>query len=112
MLAGLRTIALTSNGVTLQRQLCALSEAGLDAMNLSLDTLVPARFETLSRRPASAWRHVWRSLERALQLGYAARTPRPLKLNVVLMRGANHDELADFVALTERMVLNSCTRGC
>ncbi|XP_015685137.1 molybdenum cofactor biosynthesis protein 1-like, partial [Protobothrops mucrosquamatus] len=49
-LEGLKTISVTTNGINLARLLPRLKEAGLDAINISLDTLVPAKFEFIVRR--------------------------------------------------------------
>ncbi|GLV38007.1 Molybdenum cofactor synthesis 1 [Carabus blaptoides fortunei] len=92
---GLETIAMTTNGLMLTRQLVALQRAGLQIINVSLDTLQAARYEQVTRR--RGWERVMAGIDLALQLGYA-----PVKLNCVLMRGFNDDELCDFVALTER----------
>ncbi|XP_071482684.1 molybdenum cofactor biosynthesis protein 1-like, partial [Diadema antillarum] len=93
-LEGLKHIAMTTNGVTLARRLPALKAAGLDLINISIDTLVPQKFEFISRR--KGWHLVMQGIEAALDLGYD-----PVKLNCVVMRGLNEDELCDFVALTE-----------
>ena len=49
-LPGLKTIAVTTNGMNLAKQLPKLKDAGLDLLNISLDTLVPAKFEFIVRR--------------------------------------------------------------
>ncbi|KIZ00996.1 Molybdopterin biosynthesis protein CNX2 [Monoraphidium neglectum] len=98
-LPGLRTLAMTSNGVALKRQLPQLQEAGLNALNISLDTLRPDRFEALTRRAGHG--KVLASIEEALRLGFA-----PLKVNVVVMRGVNDDEIIDFSELTRDAPLN------
>ncbi|MEM1041419.1 MAG: GTP 3',8-cyclase MoaA [Bacteroidota bacterium] len=93
---GLRTLALTTNGLLLHRKLDRLYQAGLTHINLSLDTLRADRFAYLARR--SGLDAVLDALDLALGYGY---TGERLKVNVVVMRGINDDELADFVALTE-----------
>lgn len=93
-LPGLETIAITTNGITLTRQLVALQRAGLNALNISLDTLKPERFEVVSRR--KGWQKVMAGIDLAIQLGYA-----PVKVNCVVMKGFNDDEVLDFVALTK-----------
>lgn len=98
-LKGLKHIAMTTNGVTLSKKLPALKAAGLDLINISLDTLVPQKFEFVSRR--KGWHHVMRGVEAALDHGY-----KPLKINCVVMRGLNEDEICDFVALTEEKDLD------
>lgn len=97
-LPGLRTLAMTSNGVALRRKLQPLSAAGLSALNISLDTLQEDRFQELTRRKGS--QAVLDCISDAVQLGYA------VKINVVVMRGINEDEVCDFVELTRRQKLN------
>lgn len=53
-LEGLKTIAVTTNGLNLTRLLPGLKEAGLDLLNISLDSLVPAKFEFIVRRKGEA----------------------------------------------------------
>ena len=65
---GIRSVAITTNGVTLARRLPALKAAGLDALNISLDTLVPAKFELISRR--RGFHRVWLAIQTALAAGY------------------------------------------
>ena len=77
----------------------ALRAAGLTAVNISLDSLVPAKFELLTRR--SGHERVLGAIQSALDAGYA-----PVKLNCVVMRGVNDDELLDFVALTRERDIN------
>ncbi|XP_077476470.1 molybdenum cofactor biosynthesis protein 1 isoform X2 [Stigmatopora argus] len=97
-LEGLKTIAVTTNGVNLARLLPRLKEAGLDLINISLDSLVPAKFEFIVRR--KGFHKVMESIDRAIEMGYD-----PVKVNCVVMRGLNEDELLDFVALTEKKPL-------
>ena len=47
---GLETLAMTTNGITLARKLPLLRDAGLNLLNISLDTLVPQKFEFITRR--------------------------------------------------------------
>ena len=78
-------ISLTTNGLGLARLAEPLVEAGLDRVNVSLDTLDPARFSELTRRD----RHgdVLAGMDAAVQAGLT-----PVKVNSVLMRGINDDE--------------------
>ncbi|XP_019631081.1 PREDICTED: molybdenum cofactor biosynthesis protein 1-like isoform X1 [Branchiostoma belcheri] len=96
---GLETIAMTTNALTLKRKLPQLHKAGLNLLNISLDTLVPAKFEFITRR--KGWEKVMEGLEKALELGY-----NPVKLNCVVMRGVNEEEICDFVAMTEKKALD------
>ncbi|XP_015183379.1 PREDICTED: molybdenum cofactor biosynthesis protein 1 isoform X1 [Polistes dominula] len=93
-LENLEQVAITTNGLTLTRQLPALQRAGLDALNISLDTLKVDRFEQFTRR--KGWAKVMASIDLAVQLGY-----NPVKVNCVVMRGFNDDELVDFVDMTK-----------
>lgn len=85
---------MTTNGLVLTRQLVALQRAGLDILNISLDTLKPNRYEQITRR--KGWERVMMGIDLALQLGY-----NPVKINCVIMKGFNDDEIIDFVKLTE-----------
>lgn len=93
-LPGLKHVAITTNGLTLTRQLPSLQRAGLDAVNISLDTLRESRFEQFTRR--KGWPRVMAAIDIAIQLGY-----NPVKVNCVVMKGFNEDELIDFVDLTK-----------
>ena len=91
----IKTIGITTNGVLLHRVLQPLAEAGLDSLNISLDTLVREKFEFLTRR--SAFARVVANIRAALDLPHLY----PLvKINCVVMQGVNTDELNDFVELT------------
>jgi len=99
-LSGLQALALTTNGLLLERKFDRLQRAGLNQLNLSLDTLRADRFESLARRPGLD--KVLAALDLALDYGYAVpgHSERTLKVNCVVMRGVNDDEVEDFVALT------------
>jgi cyclic pyranopterin phosphate synthase len=94
-LAGLEDVALTTNGVLLADHAVALREAGLHRITVSLDTLRPDRFVTLSRRDEHA--RVLAGLEAARAAGF-----EHLGVNAVIMRGFNDDELGDLVAFGRR----------
>ncbi|ORX56942.1 molybdopterin synthase [Hesseltinella vesiculosa] len=93
---GLQSLGITTNGLVLKRKLKDLSLAGLDALNISLDTLDPHMFEIMTRR--KGFDRVMEALDRAIEIGI----PR-IKLNCVVMRGVNDDQVLDFVALTKTM---------
>ncbi|XP_031177209.2 molybdenum cofactor biosynthesis protein 1 isoform X2 [Sander lucioperca] len=97
-LEGLKTIAVTTNGMNLARLLPKLKDAGLNLINISLDSLVPAKFEFIVRR--KGFHKVIEGIDKAIEMGY-----NPVKVNCVVMRGLNEDELLDFVALTEKKPL-------
>ena len=60
---------MTTNGVTLARKLPALKDAGLNLLNISLDTLIPAKFEFITRR--KGWDRVMMAIDKALELDYS-----------------------------------------
>jgi molybdenum cofactor biosynthesis enzyme MoaA len=91
---GLKTLAMTTNGILLPRKLPALHKAGLNLLNISLDTLDANKFSIITRR--NGWEKVWESIHKAIEFGY-----NPVKINNVVMKGINDDEILDFVALTE-----------
>jgi GTP 3',8-cyclase len=90
---GLKELCITSNGIALARKLPAMVEAGLTAVNLSLDTLMPGKFMVMTRRQGHE--KVLESLRVAEELGVK------VKVNIVVMRGVNDDEIVDFVEMTK-----------
>lgn len=92
-LPGLNDLAITTNGITLKRKLPKLQLAGVNLLNISLDTLVPAKFELITRRKGHA--QVMAAINDAISLGF-----EPVKVNCVMKRGMNDDELLDFVEWT------------
>ena len=86
---GVGETTLTTNGIGLAERAHALKDAGLDRVNVSLDTLKPERFRQISGAD-----HHASVLE---GIGAAARLFRPVKLNVVLMGGVNDDEIEPLV---------------
>ncbi|XP_027912678.1 GTP 3',8-cyclase, mitochondrial-like [Vigna unguiculata] len=92
-LKGLRTLSMTTNGIALTRKLPRLKDCGLTSLNISVDTLVPAKFEFMTRRRGHE--KVMNSINAAIDLGF-----NPVKVNCVVMRGFNDDEICDFVELT------------
>lgn len=93
---GINDVSMTTNAVTLSRQLPALLEAGLTNVNISLDTLVPQKFAFITRRTPKTLKKVREGLEAALNSEISS-----VKINVVVMQGFNEDELCDFADLTK-----------
>jgi GTP 3',8-cyclase len=91
---GIEDIALSTNAVLLAEQARALRDAGVDRLNVSLDSLRPERIDAIARRPGSA-AAIFRGLDAAERAGL-----RPIKINCVVMRGRNDDEVADFARIT------------
>lgn len=98
-LKGLKTLAMTTNGIVLAKKFPKLKECGLNLVNISLDTLVPAKFEFMTRRKGHE--RVMEAINVAVKLGY-----NPVKVNCVVMRGFNDDEICDFVELTRDKPIN------
>lgn len=90
---GIDDIALSTNGLLLESQLSELAAAGLRRVNISLDTLRPDRFQAIARRPGLDG--VLRAIDAAINAGLG-----PIKLNCVVMRAKNDDELIEFARLT------------
>jgi GTP 3',8-cyclase len=86
----IRDLALTTNGVLLAEQAPALRAAGLHRVTVSLDTLRPERFRALTRRPSHA--QVLEGLRAVSAAGFSG-----TKVDTVVMRGVNEDELADLI---------------
>lgn len=77
-LKGLRTLSMTTNGIVLARKLPKLKECGLTSVNISLDTLVPAKFEFMTRRKGHE--KVMDSINAAIDLGY-----NPVKVYILVL---------------------------
>ena len=85
-----RDLSMTTNGVLLAKQAESLRSAGLDRVTVSLDTLRPERFKQLTRRDCLP--QVLEGIDAAVESGL-----KPLKINTVVMRGYNDDELTDMI---------------
>ncbi len=90
---GVEDISLSTNGVKLPELAAELRDAGLDRVNISADSMRADRVAAIARRDLGF--DIVRSALAAEQAGLA-----PIKINVVVMRGINDDEVADFAALT------------
>ncbi|KRZ72317.1 Molybdenum cofactor biosynthesis protein 1 [Trichinella papuae] len=90
---GIRQLGLTSNGLTLANALHRLKTAGLTHINISLDTLIEEKFAFISRQ--NGFKQVWKAINEAEKLFPF------VKINCVVMRGFNEDEIHDFIKLTE-----------
>lgn len=88
--ARIRDLAMTTNGVLLAEQAAAIRAAGLHRVTVSLDTLREDRFKALTRRDTHA--RVLEGIEAVRQAGWPE-----LKLDTVVMRGVNDDELGDLI---------------
>lgn len=91
----LTDIALTTNGYDFSRQAHALKDAGLDRVTFSLDSLRPERFREITG--VDGLDRVFESIETAKKLGLA-----PVKVNAVIVRGRNDDEIVDFARFARK----------
>ncbi len=89
----IRDISLTTNGVLLEDQAEELAAAGLNRINVSLDTLNPEKYNRITR--GGDITRVLRGLEKAQQVGL-----KPIKINVVILKGVNDDEIESLAKLT------------
>lgn len=92
---GIMDLSLTTNGVMLSKYARALKKAGLDRVNVSLDTLDADKYKAITR--GGDINAVWESIRDAERAGLL-----PIKINVVPIRGLNDDELLSFASLTFR----------
>ena len=92
-LPSIEEVALSTNGVVLARHAESLARAGLSRVNVSLDTLRPERFREITRGGRLA--DVLDGIDAAQEVGLT-----PIKLNVVVMRGLNDDEVVEFARST------------
>jgi len=88
-------ISLSTNAILLPRFANELRLAGVDRVNISLDTLRRDRFEEIARRPVRLFDETMHGIEAAERAGFA-----PIKINTVLLRGLNDDEVVDFARAT------------
>ena len=92
-LSGLEDLSMTTNGVLLSRYAKRLAQAGLRRINISLDTLKHDRFKEITR--FGTLEDVISGVDAALDAGLS-----PVKLNMVVMRGVNDDEMLDLARLS------------
>jgi cyclic pyranopterin phosphate synthase len=90
---GIQRVVMTTNGVKLAELAQPLAAAGLDQVNISIDSLDPAKFRRITRR--GNLDDVWTGIAAAEAAGL-----RPIKLNCVVARGFNDDEVVDLARLT------------
>jgi cyclic pyranopterin phosphate synthase len=90
---GVRHLTMTTNGVLLSKLAGSLAEAGLQRVNISLDTLDADKFHRLTRW--GSLEDVWEGIQAAEQAGLT-----PVKINAVVVRGYNESDVADLARLT------------
>ncbi|KAH9098035.1 hypothetical protein LEN26_016774 [Aphanomyces euteiches] len=92
---GIESLGITTNGIALSRHLTALCDLPV-RLNISLDTLEDSKFTRITRR--KGFSRVWSAIEAAV-----AQSPVQVKLNCVVMRDFNLDEVVAFVGLTQHL---------
>jgi cyclic pyranopterin phosphate synthase len=96
---GVSDISMTTNGMSLAKFTRDLKDAGLNRINISLDSLNKDRFASITRGGNIS--NVWQGIEEAIKAGL-----EPVKINVVVIKGINDDEICDFARLTYKMPLH------
>ncbi len=90
---GIREVSMTTNALRLAQQADALKAAGLKRVNISIDSLNADKFRMMTR--GGDLQRVWAGIEAAERVGFG-----PLKMNAVVVRGLNDDEVCDLARLT------------
>ncbi|HDK7136784.1 TPA: GTP 3',8-cyclase MoaA [Clostridium botulinum] len=91
----IKDIAMTTNAILLEDMVEELKKAGLKRVNISLDSLKEDRFKSITR--GGDINKVFKSIEKSLSIGM-----KPIKINTVIMKGINDDEIDDFMNLTKK----------
>lgn len=97
---GIETVGITTNGILIPEKVDLLAEAGLDCVNISLDTLNEERFESITRRTGLC--DVLRAIDLCCERGFNT------KINCVAMKGVNDDEFQEIAGLAKDR--NICVR--
>jgi cyclic pyranopterin phosphate synthase len=90
---GLKDISLTTNGILLENFAEGLFNAGIQRINVSLDSLNPEKYASITR--GGNLKTVLRGIDKVEKTGFS-----PIKINVVVIKGANEDEVLDFAKLS------------
>ncbi|WKV12442.1 GTP 3',8-cyclase MoaA [Marivirga harenae] len=91
-------LAISTNAVTTDRHIEDFKKLGIQNINISLDTLIPERFKQITRR--DYFEKVYSNIFQLLEHGFN------VKINCVLMKGVNDDEIIDFIKLSEKHLLH------
>lgn len=98
-IAGIEEISLTTNGILLEKYADKLKSAGLDRVNISLDTLQADKYKEITG--FDKYQEVIAGINAAVKVGL-----NPVKINIVLMKGVNDDEIFDFINLSKCKALD------
>lgn len=91
----IKDVSLTTNALLLAEQVSELKAAGLDRISVSCDSLVPERFHKITR--FARLERVWTGIRKAQEVGI-----RPIRINTLLLKGFNEDEVSNWIELTRR----------
>jgi len=95
---GAKKVTLTTNGVVLNSYISDLVNAGLDGINISLDSVCARNYKNITG--VDAFDNVWQSIQKAVEYGL------PTKINTVIIKGVNDHEILPIAALAEKLPLN------
>jgi len=96
---GIEDIALTTNAIFLAKKAKLLKESGITRVNISLDSLQPERYKEITR--GGDVQKVLEGIEASFAVGF-----KPIKINTVLMKGFNDDEIGDFLRMTVKQPIH------
>lgn len=96
LIQGIKDISITTNGMLLYDAAEDLKKAGLNRVNISLDTLKADKFSDITR--GGDLNKVVQAIHKCISLGYS-----PVKINTVILKGINDDEIEDFINLTREL---------
>lgn len=96
---GIEEVSITTNGILLENHIDELIEAGLDRLNISLDTLDEERYKRITRN--GNLKKVLRGINLAIEKGISS-----IKLNAVIIKEINYSEIMDFVRLSEKLPID------
>ena len=99
-ISSINDISLTTNGILLGDMIQDLKKAGLNRVNISLDTLDDKKYAVITR--GGQLNKVMVAIDKCLSLGI-----KPLKINAVLMKGVNDSEIGEFIELTKKQPIHT-----
>ncbi|WP_026710010.1 GTP 3',8-cyclase MoaA [Flavobacterium filum] len=91
-------LTLTTNGFLVHQFIQTFKDSGIKSLNVSLDTMCPKKFHELTKR--NSFNQVWENILLLIKHKFS------VKLNVVVMKGVNQDEVVNFVQLTQKLPLH------
>jgi len=95
---GVKKVTITTNGVLLSHYICGLVNAGLDGLNISLDSICKKNYKNITG--ADTFDDVWQALQKVVAYGI------PTKINTVIIKGVNDHEILPIAALAEKLPIS------